>query len=86
MLGVHVVLRTKDDLSPWKGAGFAMFSTVDSPGMRTVVVWAEVAGVEERVSLDEAWDGSQRRAACPADPRPDDDTGPQRGHRDARAT
>ena len=60
MLGVHVVLRTHDDLSPWKGAGFAMFSTVDSPGMRTVAVWAEVAGVEERVSLDEAWDEASR--------------------------
>jgi hypothetical protein len=34
MLGAHVVLRTKDDLSPWKGGGFAMFSTVDSPGFR----------------------------------------------------
>ena len=50
MLGAHIVLRTEDDLSPWKGAGFAMFSTVDSPGMRTVAVWADVAGVEERVA------------------------------------
>jgi hypothetical protein len=60
MLGVHLALRTNDDLSPWKGGGFAMFSTVDSPGMRTVAVWADVAGVEERVSLVGQWDEAGR--------------------------
>ena len=69
MLGVHIALRANDDLSPWKGAGFAMFSTVDSPGMRTVAVWADVAGVEERVSLPEPWDdasGELRALPTPA--------------------
>ena len=37
-----------------------MFSTVDSPGMRTVAVWADVAGVEERVTLPESWDDASR--------------------------
>ena len=60
MLGADIVLRTEDDLSPWKGAGFAMFSTVDSPGMRTVAVWADVAGVEERVTLVGRWDDASR--------------------------
>jgi hypothetical protein len=60
MLGVHIVLRTQDDLSPWKGGGFAMFSTIDSPGLRTVSVWADVAGVEERVSLVGRWDDASR--------------------------
>jgi hypothetical protein len=60
MLGVHIALRTNDALSPWKGAGFAMFSTIDSPGMRTVTVWANVAGVEERVSLVGTWDDASR--------------------------
>jgi hypothetical protein len=60
MLGVHLVLRTNDDLSPWKGGGFAMFSTVDSPGMRTVTVWADVAGVEEPVGLVGSWDDASR--------------------------
>ena len=60
MLGAHLVLRTRDDLTPWKGGGFAMFSTVDSPGMRTVAVWADVAGTEERVSLSDRWDGASR--------------------------
>jgi hypothetical protein len=70
MLGVHIVLRTQDDLSPWKGGGFAMFSTVDSPGLRTVAVWADVAGVEERVSLVGPWhDASQELRALPTSAR-----------------
>jgi hypothetical protein len=60
MLGVHIALRTNDDLSPWKGAGFAMFSTVDSPGMRTVAVLADVTGVEERVVLEGHLDDASR--------------------------
>jgi len=60
MLGAHIVLRTNDDLSPWKGGGFAMFSTIDSPGLRTVAVWADVAGVEERVSLGDQWNDASR--------------------------
>ena len=85
MLGVHIVLRTKDDLSPWKGAGFAMFSTADSPGMRSVVVWAEVAG-SRSVSASPGVGRRQQGIARPADPRPDDGPGPQRGGVDARAT
>ena len=86
MLGVHIALRTNDDLSPWKGAGFAMFSTVDSPGMRSVAVWADVAGVEERVTLRRAVERRQPRAAGPADLGPDDGPRPPRGVLDARAT
>jgi hypothetical protein len=63
MLGVHIVLRTRDDLSRWKGGGFAMLSTVDSPGMRTVAVWADVGGAEERVALSDRWD-----ERCPPGP------------------
>lgn len=59
MLLVHVALRS-NDLSPWKGGGFAMFSTVDSPGLRTVAVWAEVSGVDERVDLVGAWEDARR--------------------------
>ena len=70
MLGVHIALRANDDLSPWKGAGFAMFSTVDSPGMRSVAVWADVAGVEERVTLPESWnDASRELQALPTSAR-----------------
>jgi hypothetical protein len=70
MFGVHLTLRTNDDLSPWKGGGFAMFSTVDSPGMRTVAVWVDVAGVEERVSLVGPWnDASSELRALPTPDR-----------------
>jgi hypothetical protein len=70
MLGVHLALRTNDDLSPWKGGGFAMFSTVDSPGLRTVAVWADVAGVEERVSLVGPWhDAGRELRALPTPAR-----------------
>jgi hypothetical protein len=64
MLGAHIVLRARDDLSPWKGGGFAMFSTIDSPGMRTVVVWADVAGNEERVTLVGRWDDASRELSA----------------------
>ena len=36
--GWHVGLRASSDLTPWKGGGFGMFSTVDSPGTRLVRV------------------------------------------------
>lgn len=34
MLGNHIRLVKYHDLSPWLGAGFGMFSTVDSPASR----------------------------------------------------
>jgi hypothetical protein len=34
----HVSLRASADLTPWKGGGFGMFSTIDSPGTRIVRV------------------------------------------------
>ena len=36
VLGTHVSARWAADLTPWKGGGFGMFSTVDSPGTRVV--------------------------------------------------
>ncbi len=32
----HQVLTATHDLNPWKGGGFGMFATVDSPGTRTI--------------------------------------------------
>ncbi len=34
VLASHVHSRSSMDLSPWKGGGFGMFSTIDSPGDR----------------------------------------------------
>lgn len=33
---VHVADRRTEDLTPWKGGGFAMFSTIDSPSERLI--------------------------------------------------
>lgn len=38
VLASHVSLRWSSDLTPWKGGGFGMFSTVDSPASRVVRV------------------------------------------------
>lgn len=37
---MHHVLTTTSDLNPWKGGGFGMFATVDSPGNRRIVTIA----------------------------------------------
>lgn len=44
-VGQMVVARTSD-LSPWKGGGFGMFSTIDSPGARVLRAFL-VRGGEE---------------------------------------
>jgi hypothetical protein len=38
VLATHVAARRSSDLTPWKGGGFGMFSTVDSPAGRVVRV------------------------------------------------
>ena len=38
VLVLHISLRASADLTPWKGGGFGMFSTVDSPGTRLLRV------------------------------------------------
>jgi hypothetical protein len=41
VLVTHVSARWSADLTPWKGGGFGMFSTVDSPASRAVRVELE---------------------------------------------
>lgn len=43
------VIAQKLPLSPWKGGGFGMFSTVDSPQARRVLVFAEDNGKKTRI-------------------------------------
>ncbi len=38
VIATHVVMRSSADLSPWKGGGFGMFSTIDSPGDRILKI------------------------------------------------
>ena len=42
--GVQAVLVHAGGLSPWKGGGFGMFSTVDAPDLRSVVGTVAVDG------------------------------------------
>lgn len=44
-------------LSPWKGGGFGMFSTVDSPDYRMVIVTVRLQGNEGRVPLRDLVEG-----------------------------
>jgi hypothetical protein len=53
--GVHLALRHSAGLSPWKGGGFAMFSTVDSPGTRAVRVSVVTGGSEVPALLPAAF-------------------------------
>ena len=57
LLGValtQMVMAHTLQLSPWKGGGFGMFSTVDSPGMRFLAIRArDVDGQEIQVILEE---------------------------------
>ena len=39
----HYVRVTRDGLTPWKGGGFGMFSTIDDPDYRRVRVFATTA-------------------------------------------
>lgn len=36
MAGLHTTLRLTTELTPWKGGGFAMFSSIDGPAIRQV--------------------------------------------------
>lgn len=42
LVAVNQIQMTKtSDLTPWKGGGFGMFSTIDGPTQRSVRVWLE---------------------------------------------
>jgi len=49
--GVHYAFVTQSGLTPWKGGGFGMFSTVDSGATRRLVIMAEAGGVMHRVVI-----------------------------------
>ncbi len=57
-------------LTPWRGGGFGMFSTLDSSAFRPVRVYAEGDGWERRLVLPESLDGPTYALAClPTDQR-----------------
>jgi hypothetical protein len=61
--GVQIVLAVHRDLNPWKGGGFGMFSTVDSPAGRHLEVFASGPGFETRVDLSSVSLAARHRAA-----------------------
>lgn len=57
------------DLSPWKGGGFGMFSTVDQPAMRYLKVFLIEEGQETPIALPESLKPRTQRTK--ADPSKD---------------
>lgn len=51
-------------LSPWKGGGFGMFSTLDAPGFRDVRIRVEAAGRSEMVAVSPSLEDAVMRAAA----------------------
>ena len=55
-------------LTPWKGGGFGMFSTLDHVGYRGVDAVVEAPGRSEELEIPASLEESAARAAaCPAD-------------------
>ena len=52
------------DLTPWKGGGFGMFSTVDAPGARYVKVFLIDGDKRYPVRVPHQLDDAFRRAKC----------------------
>ena len=47
----HLVLTKQRHLNPWKGGGFAMFSSIDSPGLRVVRAFLVDGGRDVPITL-----------------------------------
>jgi hypothetical protein len=47
----QIVLATTADLSPWKGGGFGMFSTIDGTASRDLRIFAEAPGRSEQLEI-----------------------------------
>ena len=56
-------LAWRADLSPWKGGGFGMFSTLDAPGFRDVRIVVHAPGRSETLTIAPSQDDVAARAA-----------------------
>jgi hypothetical protein len=66
----QIYLARTHDLTPWKGGGFGMFSTVDEPNMRWLVCRVTANGREVAVALPDAVrDDERRERAMPSHAR-----------------
>ena len=59
----QVVLARSGDLTPWKGGGFGMFSTLDHGAFRRIVVVVEAPGRSETLAMPSSLRTSEARAA-----------------------
>ena len=59
---LQIVLAVRRDLTPWKGGGFGMFATVDSPSVRRLEVVAAGEGFRRSMDLSEVSLTARRRA------------------------
>lgn len=64
MVANHVYLRYNDNLSPWLGAGFGMFSTTDSVSDRKLVIYGvDSNGVGRELSVPQKLNDEAKRAS-----------------------
>jgi hypothetical protein len=64
----QIVLTRTASLTPWKGGGFGMFSTLDHVGYRGVDAVVEAPGRSEELEMPASLEESAARAAaCPSD-------------------
>lgn len=62
--GMQISLAEFSVLTPWKGGGFGMFSTIDSSAYRVLRVYALAPGEERRVDLPASLAGPAYSIAC----------------------
>ena len=64
----QIVLARTLDLTPWKGGGFGMFSTLDHSAYRHIDVVVDAPGRSEALEIPASLqDEAARAAACPSD-------------------
>lgn len=64
--GTQMVLARTADLSPWKGGGFGMFSSIDGLSFRDVRIFIRAEGRAEELALPPSlMDAAARAAAFP---------------------
>jgi hypothetical protein len=68
VFGIQIALTRVSALTPWKGGGFGMFSTLDQGAFRRVGVVVDGVNRSEAVDIAPSIEESAARAvACPAD-------------------
>jgi hypothetical protein len=68
IFATQVVLVRTSALTPWKGGGFGMFSTLDHGAYRRVTVTVDAPDRSERVEIAPSIELEEARAvACPSD-------------------